>query len=196
MSSSQTTSPRREAKPQLQTQQKAFSDESSLPALSLAPTAPPEEFTLVWRYNGERAVTVWMPVAPKGYVTTGAVVLGSPSVPNVDDYLCIREDLTMATQVFDSPIWSYDPAPALAAAAGATSRDRSGAGGRGDKVTAAVSTGPAAAAGGLQTHQPDTWKVTVWPVDTRLGTFLAVRGLNKPPHDMSRSVKSLEGVEV
>lgn len=51
---------------------------------------PPREFSLIWRYNGKRPVTAWMPVAPPGYAALGAVVRGEPELPNTDDYLCIR----------------------------------------------------------------------------------------------------------
>jgi hypothetical protein len=136
------------------------------------PTAPPTDFSLIWRYNGKRAVTIWMPVPPPGYVALGAVVLDQPSMPSMEDYLCVREDLTIPAKVFDSPIWSYDPAPALAAA---------GAG------SAAQSIGER-----KQTFQPEGWRVTVWPVDSRTGTILAVRGLNRPPGGISRAVKELE----
>ena len=54
------------------------------------PTMRPKEFSLIWRYNGRRPVTVWMPVSPPGYVALGAVVLGSPDVPSPHEVLCLR----------------------------------------------------------------------------------------------------------
>ena len=54
------------------------------------PAMRPKEFSLIWRYNGRRPVTIWMPVAPPGYVALGAVVRGEPEMPATEDYLCIR----------------------------------------------------------------------------------------------------------
>lgn len=155
-------------------------DGSSAQARPVA--VPPEEFTLIWRYNGPRAVTMWMPVAPPGYKALGAVVLDGPNVPSVDDYLCVREDLCRGTNVFDSPIWAYDPAPVLAAAAAAAQQH----GGKAGPSNAMVPKP------GGQTHQPETWKVTVWPVDSRLGTFLVVRGLSRPPQEVALTVAQVE----
>lgn len=50
----------------------------------------PKEFSLIWRHNGKRPVTVWMPVAPPSYTAVGAVVRGEPEAPATEDYLCIR----------------------------------------------------------------------------------------------------------
>lgn len=157
-----------------------------LGASSLPPTAPPLEYTLIWRYNGERAVSMWMPVAPQGYVALGAVVVGAPSMPSVDDYLCIREDLTAPARVFDSPIWAYDPVPA---SAGPPIRALVPATGRGAAEVGAAAV--VAAAG----YQPETWKVAAWPVDSRLGTFLVVRALSRPPAELARSVVEVEEKE-
>jgi hypothetical protein len=52
--------------------------------------ARPKEYSLIWRHNGQRPVTMWMPVAPPGYSALGAVVRGKPEVPATDEYLCIR----------------------------------------------------------------------------------------------------------
>lgn len=60
------------------------------PGGELPATAPPKEFSLIWRFNGRRPVTAWMPVAPQGYVALGAVVLGLADSPQTEDYLCIR----------------------------------------------------------------------------------------------------------
>lgn len=151
------------------------------------PTAHPQEFSLLWRYNGQRSVTMWMPVAPPGYVALGAVVLGSADVPGVDDYLCVREDLTAPARVFDSPIWSYDPAPGLAAAASAVRRSRSQTLSRAPNGVGGASTVPL-----VPEHQPEAWKVAVWPVDNRLGTVLVVRALSKPPPGVARTVTVVE----
>ena len=51
---------------------------------------PPKEYSLIWRFNGSRPISMWMPVAPEGYVAMGAVVLGAADVPSLDDYVCIR----------------------------------------------------------------------------------------------------------
>lgn len=162
----------------------AIETEIGTPGNSRPPTASPVEFKLVWRYNGQRAVSIWMPVAPEGFRALGAVVVGAPSEPAVDEYLCVREDLTAPARVFDSPIWAYDPTPALVA------RGRDFDGGRqapmiGRGVSIIGTTG-------AQIDQPETWKVAVWPVDSRLGTFLAVRALNRPPGDSARAVTEVE----
>ena len=158
--------------------------ESSLGSTVLPPTAPPLEYTLIWRYNGERAVSMWMPVAPQGYVAMGAVVVGAPCAPSVDDYLCVREDLTAPAGVFDSPIWAYDPAPALPAVAARALVPAAGV-----RTAAEVGASAVVAAAG---YQPETWKVAAWPVDSRLGTFLVVRALSRPPSELARSVVEVE----
>eukprot|EP00889_Picochlorum_renovo_P001719 jgi/Picre1/28749/NNA_004148.t1 len=47
----------------------------------------PEEYSLIWRFNGERPVTMWMPVPPKGYKAMGAIILNSATTPSLDDYV-------------------------------------------------------------------------------------------------------------
>ena len=131
-------------------------------------------------------MTMWMPVAPPGYVALGAVVIGGPSVPTVDEYLCVREDLTALAQVFDSPIWAYDPLPAQQAT------PAQGGGGGASPSAAGGAAASSSAAVVLQSYQPETWKVAVWPVDSRLGTFLCVRALSKPPAEVARSVVEVE----
>lgn len=78
---------------------------------------------------------------------------------------CRRADLTAETRVFNSPLWGWDPSGGLAAPAGRSIP---------------------------QTHLPETWKVTIWQVDSRLGCFLAVRGLTPPPPAMARTVLAVE----
>ncbi|KAL4447306.1 hypothetical protein ABPG77_007339, partial [Micractinium sp. CCAP 211/92] len=143
------------------------------------PTAqPPREFSLIWRYNGKRPVTVWMPVAPPGYAALGAVVRGEPELPSTDEYLCVRSDLTASAAVFNSAIWSYDPAPALQAAMA-----QAASGSRAAQAQPSRQFLP---------HHPETWKVSIWQVDNRLGTFIAVRSFSPPPADMPRTVKTVE----
>ena len=135
-------------------------------------TCPPAEFSLIWRYQGRRTVSVWMPVPPEGYVAMGAIVLGEAKVPNTEDYVCIRDDLTLETRVFNSPIWSYDPELPIY-----------GVG--------------AQSGGGMErlALQPERWKITVWPVDSQTGTFIAVRGKHQPPPGIARTVKILEELQ-
>ncbi|KAL4527774.1 hypothetical protein Ndes2437A_g02912 [Nannochloris sp. 'desiccata'] len=144
---------------------------------ALPPTVPPLEYTLIWRYNGERSVSMWMPVAPPGYAAMGAVVVGGPSVPSVDEYLCVRTDLTQSARVFDSPIWAYDPIPGPA----------------NHPITPPLQgSGSQQPLPLQQGYQPEAWKVAIWPVDSRLGTFIVVRALNKPPSEVARSVIEVE----
>jgi hypothetical protein len=58
-----------------------------------------------------------------------------------------RSDLTAATGVFNSPIWHYDPQPALRAAAAQLA---------GSSRTGSLRQHKA--------HHPETWKVSVWQV--------------------------------
>jgi vacuolar protein sorting-associated protein 13A/C len=146
----------------------------------LPPTAPPLEYTLIWRYNGERSVSMWMPVAPPGYAAMGAVVVGRPSVPSVDEYLCIRSDLTQSARVFDSPIWAFDPVPVLAQHPIGAPQGGASSGGSSGVMPQ------------QQGYQPEAWRVAIWPVDSRLGTFIVVRALNKPPSEVARSVIEVE----
>jgi hypothetical protein len=100
----------------------------------------------------------------------------------MDDYLCIRTDLTQSARVFDSPIWAYDPVPGPAQHPITPSTAHGGG--------SASGTG---AGGGQQLgYQPEAWKVAIWPVDSRLGTFIVVRALNKPPSEVARSVIEVE----
>jgi hypothetical protein len=135
------------------------------------PAAHPVEFSLIWRYTGQRSVTMWMPVAPPGYVALGAVVVGAPETPSPEDYLCARLDLTAPARVFDSPIWSYAPPARGAPGAGAGAPPPPGA----------------------ADQHPDAWRVAVWPVDSRMGTVVVVRALSKPPPEVARRVLAVDG---
>ncbi|KAL4858517.1 Vacuolar protein sorting-associated protein 13C [Chlorella vulgaris] len=132
----------------------------------------PKEFSLIWRHNGKRPVTVWMPVAPPGYTAVGAVVRGEPEAPATEDYLCIRSDLTAPTLTFNSAIWKYDPLPALQAAAAQLAS--------GSRSLAQL---PRQA----KAHHPETWKV-----DNRMGTFIAMRSHEPPPAGVPRTIVSIE----
>lgn len=145
------------------------------------PTIAPVEFTLIWRFNGARPVSFWMPVAPEGYVALGAVVVGQSERPNVDEYVCVREDLTVPSRVYDSPIWAFDPVPGILAAKTGGLRNEQSSNER-----------KALAEALARSQNPEAWKVAVWPVDNRLGTFLVVRALSKPPAEIARGVEEVE----
>ena len=70
--------------------------------------------------------------------------------------------MTAPTRVFNSPLWTYDPAPALQAAAAAAGAS-----------SARAAAGPAAVAA-LKPHHPETWKVSVWQV-RRAGSMVGGR---------------------
>jgi hypothetical protein len=146
-----------------------------------SPTVAPVEFTLIWRYNGARPVSFWMPVAPDGYVSLGAVVVGRADRPNADEYVCVRQDLTVPSRVYDSPIWAFDPVPGILAATRGSRNDGNQSG-----------EGKALAEALARSQNPEAWKIAVWPVDNRLGTFLAVRALSKPPAEIARGVEEVE----
>jgi hypothetical protein len=38
-------------------------------------------------------------------------------------------------------------------------------------------------------YQPEMWKVSVWQVDNRLGTFLVTRSLLPPPPEVVKTMK-------
>jgi hypothetical protein len=96
-------------------------------------------------------------------------VRGAVAAPAADAYLCLRADLAAPARVFDSPIWEWAPPARAGGAAGA----------------------PAAVGA-----QPEAWPVAVWPVDSQLGTFVAVRARSKPPPGAARAVAALEAVQV
>jgi hypothetical protein len=106
----------------------------------------------------------------------------------VDDYLCIRADLTQSARVFDSPIWAYDPVPGPAQhpITNTPHGSSTGTGSAGSGHAQQQQLPP------QQGYQPEAWKVAVWPVDSRLGTFIVVRALNKPPSEVARSVIEVE----
>ncbi|KAL6781279.1 hypothetical protein ACKKBG_A10495 [Auxenochlorella protothecoides x Auxenochlorella symbiontica] len=129
------------------------------------PTAHPREFSLLWRSNARRAVAVWLPVAPRGYVALGAVVVGAPEAPSPEAYLCLREDLAAPARCSEAPVWRYDPVAAAAEAARA--------GGSAPP--------PPPAPGAAASHHPETWRVSVWRVEGGAPHFLAVRAFARPP---------------
>lgn len=133
-------------------------------------TSPPSEFSLVWRHNGSRKVTVWMPIPPRGYYAMGAIIMGNINVPNSDDYLCIRDDLTSPTRVFDSPIWSYDP-------------ETFGIGFTGEVSFSSLQN---------MALRPQRWKVSLWPIDSSTRAFMAIRGKHRPPDGVARTLKDME----
>jgi hypothetical protein len=137
------------------------------PSSSLPATLPPVDFILMWRFNGSsRAVTMWMPVPPPGYVALGGVALPGPQIPSIEQYVCLRADLADSAKVFDSPIWQYDPTimlPPLQQQQQQMQQD------------------------GM--YQPEMWKVSVWQVDNRLGTFLVTRSLLPPPPEVVKTMK-------
>lgn len=81
-----------------------------------------------------------------------------------------REDLARQGQTFDSPIWTYDPAAAFAEAA---------ARGGGDAALEQL-------LGNKASHHPETWKVSVWQLDSGTSNFMAVRALARPPPEWLR----------
>lgn len=130
-------------------------------------TAPPVDFTLIWRFNGSsRAVTMWMPVPPPGYVALGGVALPGPQIPSVEEYVCLRADLAGLAKVFDSPIWQYDPTIMLSALQQQQQQIQQ------DGI-----------------YQPEMWKVSVWQVDNKLGTFLVTRSLLPPPPEVVKTMR-------
>eukprot|EP00887_Chlorella_sp_A99_P001951 scaffold18.g1951.t1 len=83
------------------------------------PAQPPRELQLIWRHNGRRPVTVWMPVAPPGYAVLGAVVRGAPEMPSCQEYLCVYalEAPEGQTGSFGAPPLQLSAAPRLASVA-------------------------------------------------------------------------------
>lgn len=96
----------------------------------------------------------------------GALVQGASEIPPLDACLCIREDLAQPSQVFSSPIWTFDPVAPLQG------------GGLGGVASSAATS--------------ENWKVSIWPLDSRLNTFIAVRGLQKPPTELAKRVSFVE----
>lgn len=163
---------------------RCFRDDVTLqrePGQHPLPTAFPEEYSLIWRFNGARPVSMWMPIPPQGYVAMGAIIVSDASVPSMDDYLCIREDLVEQTPLFDSAIWTYNP-EAMQAMTSQQSSQRSMLKTRSDaKIKVVPEPRPS--------YLPETWKVSVWQVDSPLMTLLVARGLKKPPLQLSFSLK-------
>ena len=126
-----------------------------------------------------------MSVPPKGYVALGAVVLNTIEVPSLDNYVCLRQDLVKSSVVYDTSMWSYDPEMVRVEAAQKASQSTS------TNNSFRTSAGPAVsviAAAVPNSYMPENWKVSVWPVDNQLRTFLVVRGLKKPPASLAYEV--------
>ena len=116
-----------------------------------------------------------MPIPPQGYVAMGAIIVPDASVPSMDDYVCIREDLVEQTPLFDSAIWSYNPE---ALKSEILTPQKSKMGMRSDaKINFVPEPRPS--------YLPETWKVSVWQIDSPLMTLLVARGLKKPPQQLS-----------
>ncbi|KAK9819963.1 hypothetical protein WJX72_004515 [[Myrmecia] bisecta] len=115
-------------------------------------TGPPAEYRLIWRDNGRTPVTFWEPVPHPGYCALGTVVVGGPEQPSLEEVVCVRQDLTKPTAAFDSPIWAFDPGYMQ----GGLNLQRQ------------------------RSYSPEGTRVSLWQVDNPAGTFIAVRGLQKP----------------
>lgn len=161
-------------------------------------TAFPEEYALIWRFNGTRPVTMWMPVAPKGFVSMGAIVVNGTTPPSLDDYLCLRGDIVERKTCFDSAIWSYDPQAIQAEiAAGEQSQPSRGKQSIMQKqisksfksLRITGSKEQQDQSGNTSNYIPQNWKVSVWPVDSKDFTFIVVRGLKKPSDSLAYASK-------
>lgn len=150
----------------------------------MLPTAFPEEYSLIWRFNGGRPVSMWMPVPPQGYVAMGAIIVGDATLPSMDDYVCLREDLVKQTPLFDSAIWSYNPDAIRSQllASQHPSQNSMRLLGIGTESKVRVTPEP------IPSYLPETWKVSVWQIDSPLMTLLVARGLKKPPQQLSFTI--------
>jgi hypothetical protein len=130
---------------------------------------------------------MWMPVAPKGFVAMGAVIMNAADAPSLDDYVCLKENSTKQSRPFDSPLWSFDPEAALAKMQSSSD---------GKRVPSFAKSFSRAARGSKSEVKSETaaqdisslsnnWKVSVWQVDNSVRTLLVVRGLKKPPESLS-----------
>lgn len=157
-------------------------------------TTFPEEYSLIWRYNGTRSVTMWMPVAPKGFVAMGAVIVDSADTPSLDDYVCLKEHLVQQTRPFDSPLWSFDPEAAVAKMQASQRSD-------GQRVPSFAKSFSKAARGSKSEVASGTagqdiailsnnWRVSLWQVDNSVRTLLVVRGLKQPPKSLSFTLRN------
>ncbi|CAM6084054.1 unnamed protein product [Calypogeia fissa] len=69
---------------------------------------PPLSFNLVWRNWNDGFVipiSIWMPVAPEGYVAIGCVAVADYVEPDKSAAWCVREALTEATTLEEHIIW-------------------------------------------------------------------------------------------
>lgn len=149
------------------------------------PVAFPEEYSLIWRFNGARPVSMWMPIPPHGYVAMGAVIMQDALTPSMDDYVCIREDLVLNTPLFDSAIWSYNPEAIQSQMAAKQQSSQTSMKMLGMRSESKIKVIPEP----KPSYLPETWKVSVWQVDSPLMTLLVARGLKKPPQQLSYSLR-------
>ena len=64
--------------------------------------ASPVGYTEVWNDHGsggDNDGSIWFPVPPEGYVTIGFVGQTGYNMPNIPNYVCVRQDLATATTV-------------------------------------------------------------------------------------------------
>ncbi|KDD73081.1 hypothetical protein H632_c2556p0, partial [Helicosporidium sp. ATCC 50920] len=92
--------------------------------------------------------------------------LGAAEAPAAEDYLCVRADLAAPARTYDTPVWAFEPRAA-----------------QGERGAAAVE--------GLS-HHPETWRVSIWPVDSKVGGFLAMRAFARPPADMPVAIRLVD----
>ncbi|GMH39652.1 hypothetical protein BSKO_07550 [Bryopsis sp. KO-2023] len=69
--------------------------------------AIPLGFSLIFRDTNPQTgkLTIWRPLAPKGYVAVGLLIVPDICMPSLNDVRCLREDLCVRTDFEDHMIW-------------------------------------------------------------------------------------------
>lgn len=67
--------------------------------------APPVGWTLVFRDSSQPPLTLWRPVAPRGYVEMGCIAWPEIEEPPLGLVRCLRRDLAAPGRVFESAVW-------------------------------------------------------------------------------------------
>ena len=78
-------------------------DDPAAPLLAM-----PVGYYQVWNdkgTGGDQDGSIWMPVAPAGYIAIGGVAQDGYSQPNISNYRCVRQDL-VATSASGDLIWN------------------------------------------------------------------------------------------
>uniref|UniRef100_A0A7S0RAG7 Uncharacterized protein n=1 Tax=Chlamydomonas leiostraca TaxID=1034604 RepID=A0A7S0RAG7_9CHLO len=68
--------------------------------------APPVGYSLLFRDSSFPALTLWRPLAPRGYADVGCVAWHGIEEPPLDLVRCVRRDLVVPAALAPAPVWA------------------------------------------------------------------------------------------